>query len=130
MKKYTAAYVYCLVMLIMAANVFAQQGGFTGPSSHGTAGGQPVYQAVTVSQLQTLPNNKSYVTITGNITQSVGRRNYTFRDTTGEVVIKIDSHYWWGLTIGPSDWVQLLVEVEKKRNGKIEVEAKGFRKQN
>ena len=128
MKRYSVFVVFCLLAFFSAAGVFAQQGGFTGPSAPVTANGQTVYQAVTVSQLQTLPNNKSYVTLTGNLVQSVGRNNYTFRDSTGETTIKIDRHYWWNLTIGPTDRVQLLVEVEKKRNGRFEVEAKGLRK--
>ena len=129
MKKCTTFFVCCLVMLLAATTVFAQQSGFTGPSAPGTGNGQAGYQAVTVSQLQTLPTNKSYVTLAGNITQSVGRNSYTFKDTTGEINIKIGVHYWWGLTIGPSDRVQILVEVEKKRNGRMEIEAKGLRRQ-
>jgi uncharacterized protein (TIGR00156 family) len=127
MKKYAIFVIFCLVAAVTAVTVFAQQGGgFTGPSAPGTNSGQE-YQAVSVSQLQTL-NAKSYVTLTGNITQSTGRGNYTFRDASGEITVEIDRHYWWGLSVGPSDRVQLLVEVEKKRNGKIDVEAKGIRK--
>ena len=131
MKRYSVLVVFFFVALISGAVVFAQQGsGFTGPSvPRATANTQGVYQAVTVNQLQTLPNNKSYVTLTGNITQSVGRNSYTFRDATGETTIKIDAHYWWGLTVGPSDRVQILVEVEKKRTGRMEIEAKGIRRQ-
>ena len=129
MKKYAAFFVCCLAMLITATALFAQQsGGFTGPSAPATANAQGVYQAATVSQLEALPNNKSYVVLAGNLTQSVGRNNYTFRDATGEITIKIGAHYWWGLTVSPTDRVQLLVEVEKKQNGRIEVEAKGLRK--
>ena len=128
MKKYSVFVVFCLVALFSGAIIFAQQSGFTGPSVPRATNAQGVYQAVTVNQLQTLPNNKAYVTLTGNLTQSVGRNSYTFRDATGETTIKIGVHYWWGLTVGPSDRVQLLVEVERKRNGRIEVEAKGLKK--
>ena len=129
MKKYTLFFVCCLIALCTAGIVFAQQsGGFTGPSAPGTINGQAEYQAVTVNQLQTLPLAKSYVTLTGNITQSLGRKNYTFRDTTGEITVDIDTHYWWGLSVSPSDRIQILVEVERKRNGKIEAYAKGIRK--
>ena len=128
MKRYSVFVVFCLAAIFAATAVFAQQGsGFTGPSVPGTANGQAGYQAVTVSQLQSL-NSKSYVTLMGNITQSAGRNNYTFRDSTGETTIKIERHFWWNLSVGPSDRVQLLVEVERKRNGRTEVEAKGLRK--
>ncbi|MCL1927677.1 MAG: NirD/YgiW/YdeI family stress tolerance protein [Treponema sp.] len=128
MKKYSFLVVLSLIVLLFAAAVCAQQSGFTGPSAPGTANGQAGYQAVTVSQLQTLPDRKAYVTLTGNITQSAGRNHYTFRDSTGEITIKIDRHYWWNLSVGSSDRVQLLVKVEAKKNGRIEVEAKGIRK--
>ena len=129
MKKYSVFVVFCLVALFSTAALFAQQGGgFTGPSTLRTTDGQAGYQAVTVSQLQTLPNTKAYVTLTGNITQSVGRKNYTFRDATGEITVEIERQYWWDLTVSPTDRVQLLVKVEKKRNGRIEAEAKGLKK--
>ena len=129
MKRYSIFIVFCLAALFSAAAIFAQQGGgFTGPSNPRTANGQAGYQAVTVSQLQTLPNTKAYVTLTGNITQSVGRKNYTFRDVTGEITVEIENQYWWDLTVSPTDRVKLLVKVEKKRSGRIEVEAKGLKK--
>ena len=128
MKRYSFLIVFCLVALFSSAIIFAQQSGFTGPSAPGTTNGQAGYQAVTVSQLQTLTAKKTYVTLTGNIIQSAGRNTYTFRDSTGEVTIKIERHYWWNLSVGPSDRVQILVEVEAKKNGRIEVEAKGIRK--
>ena len=133
MKRYSVFIVFCLMAIFSATAVFAQQGGFTGPSAPGTANGQAGYQAVTVSQLQALPNSKAYVTLTGNITQTVRRNHYTFRDSSasgagGEITVKIDPHYWWNLSVGPSDMVQILVKVEKKRGGRIEAEAKGIRR--
>ena len=128
MKRYSIFAVLCLAALFSAATIFAQQGGgFIGPSAPMVTNGQAGYQAVTVGQLAALPN-KSYVTLTGNITQSVGKKKYTFRDATGEITVEIDTHYWWNLTVSPTDRVQLLIKAEKKRNGKIEAEAKGLRK--
>ena len=66
--------------------------------------------------------------LTGNLINSVRRNYYTFRDASGEIIIEISPYYFWGITVGPSDRVTILVEVEKKRNGRIEVEAKGIRK--
>jgi len=129
MKKYTIFGVCCLIALCTAETVFAQQGGgFTGPFIPVTNSLQAEYQAVTVNQLQTLPLAKTYITLTGNITQFLGRKNYTFRDATGEITVDIDTQYWWGLSVGPSDRVQILVEVERKKNGTIEARAKGIRK--
>ena len=128
MKKYTVLFALCLAVLGFGSAVYAQQGGFTGPSAPGTPGGQMGYQNVTVGQLQTLPNNKAYVVLTGNITQSLRGKYYTFRDATGEITIEIDSQYWWNVTVSPSDRVEVLVKFERKRNGRVEVEGKGIRK--
>ena len=100
--------------------------GYTGPA--GSYG-----QAVTVSQLNTIPSN-SFVILTGNIIQPVGKKYYTFRDSApsneggGEITIEIESKVWQGLTVGPSDRVEITVKVEKKKDGRIEVEAKNIRK--
>ena len=132
MKKCTTFFVCCLVTILTASSVFAQQGGFNGPGD--TNGGQngfngPTAQlrAVTVSQLSTLPH-KSYVTLTGNITQSLGRKYYTFRDSTGEITVEIEQRAWWGVTAGPSDRVEITVEVENKGYGRMEVEVYRIRK--
>ena len=127
MKKQAVLFAMYLAALGFGSAVYAQQGGFTGPSASGTPGGQE-YQNVTINQLQTLPNNKSYVVLTGNITQSLGDERYTFRDATGEVAIEIDGQYWWNVTVSPSDKVEVLAKFERTRDGKIEIEGEGIRK--
>ena len=127
MKKYTVLIFFCLVASVFAAGVFAQQG-YVGPTAPAAVNGQAAYQAVSVNQLSTLATNKAYVILTGTITQSNGRNTYTFQDATGQIVLKIGTHLWWNLTVGASDRVQILVEVERKRNGRIEVEAKVLRR--
>jgi len=133
MKKYTVFTLFCLVLFLAGGTIFAQQGGFTGPVVPAPATNQVrpsegPYQNATVGQLQALPNNKSYVVLTGNLINSVRRNYYTFRDASGEIIIEISPYYFWGITVDPNDRVTILVEVEKKRNGRIEVEAKGIRK--
>ena len=114
MTKYSMVLICCFVTLLAATIVFAQG-----------LNVQP--QAITVSQINTVPN-KTYVTLTGNITQAVGREYYTFRDSTGEITIEIERKVWGGITVGPSDHVEITAEVEIKRGGRIEVEAKMVKK--
>jgi len=132
MKRYTILILFCFVLFLTGGTIFAQQGGFTSPVVPAPAinhvGSEGPYQNATVGQLQTLTNNKSYVVLTGNLINSVRRNYYTFRDTSGEIVIEISPYYFWGITVSPNDNVTILVEVEKKRNGRITVEAKGMRK--
>ena len=126
MKKY-AVIVVCLVMVFMAANVHAQQGGFTGPSAFtgqqvgfsGQQGFMGVSMPVTVAQVvQTFPN-KAYAVLRGNIVQHLGGDRYLFRDSSGDVVIKIKHDRWWGLTVGPGDLVEIGGELKREKNGWI-----------
>ena len=131
MKKYAILAVCCLVLFFGAGTIFAQQGGFIGPvvpsATVRNTAVQSQYQNVTVSQLSSLPN-KSYVVLTGNLVNFDGRKYYTFQDTTGEVAIEISARHLWGISVGPNDRVTILVEVERKRDGRIEVESKVVRR--
>ena len=131
MKKYTVLFVCCLVMLFMAANIHAQQGGFTGPSAFtgqqvGFAGQQQGFHgfsgmsvSATVAQVvQTFPN-KAHAVLRGNIVQHFGGDRYLFRDSSGDVVIKIKHNRWWGLSVGPNDLVEIGGELKREKNGWI-----------
>ena len=128
MKKYTFLVICCLVLLLSPINIYAQEGftgpqvGFVGPSASGTDHSGQFYQSATVAQAMTLPNN-SLIVLTGNLVNSPRRNYYTFRDATGETVIEIEQKYWGGISVGPNDRVQIYAKMEKKRDGRIEVEA-------
>ena len=133
MKKYTVFFICCLVMLFMAANIHAQQGftgqqgGFTGPQVFGQQqvvfSGQQGFlgpsMGVTVAQVtQTFPN-KAQAVLQGNIVQHLGSDRYLFRDSSGDMVIKIKHDRWWGLSVGPSDLVEIGGELKREKNGMI-----------
>jgi uncharacterized protein (TIGR00156 family) len=126
MKKYVIFGICCLAMDFLTVSIFAQ--GFIGPSVIGTYNDSQVqYQPVNVNQVQALPHN-SQIILTGNIVQSVGREYYTFRDSSGELVVEIERKRWLGLTFSPSDRVELLAKLERKRDGSLEIEVSGIRK--
>ena len=136
MKKYTLFFVCCL-MLFTAVTAFAQVG-FTGPQvSTGQPGitGQYGYtgqiQTVTVAQSQTF-NDKTPVIISGNIVQAIGGDNYIFRDSSGDIVLKIGPREWmyFGSTIAPSDTIEISGEVhrDKKNRSDIHIHAVSIKK--
>ena len=127
MKKYTVFGICFLALFLLTASIFAE--GFTGPTAPAPAAGNAgvVYQQVTVAQATALPNN-SRVLLTGNLVNSTRRNYYTFRDTTGEIIVEIEAKYWGGLTVGPNDRIQIYGKLERKRDGRIEVEAAIVRK--
>jgi len=74
-----------------------------------------VNQTITVGEARNLPHD-SWVRVSGNITNALpGGKNYTFRDSTGEIVVEIDSKIWRGLSVGASDRVEILGEIKINR---------------
>jgi len=98
------------VTLVLSVNTAYGQG-FTGlgPGS----GTNTQVQTVTVSQVRNLWEG-TLVILTGNIVNSLGREKFTFRDSTGEVTIEIDSNLWvlLDLTVSANDRVEIRGEIE------------------
>ena len=124
MKKYTVLFIG---FMLFSRAAFAQQG-FTGPQAatgqttgftgqqgfHGYTG---VSTPVTVSQVvQTFPN-KAHAILKGNIVQHLGGDRYLFRDSSGDIVMKIKHDRWWGLSVSPSDLVEIGGELKREKNG-------------
>ena len=116
MKKHSIFYLFCLLIIISAGIVHAQ---FTGP-------GVQQSQAVTVSQALTLPH-KTPVILTGTIVEGIGREKYTFRDSTGEIIVEIERKVWRGLSVSPSDTVEISGKLEKELFKKPKIEVKAIR---
>ena len=107
MRKRLFSFASCLLLLFLP--VFAYGNSFVGHA--------------TVSEARNLPNN-SWVILTGNIVNVLpGGKYYTFRDTTGEIVVEIERKVWRGSSFGPSDRVEIHGYVEVSR-GQISFEAK------
>ncbi|HBO38583.1 MAG TPA: hypothetical protein DD638_07945 [Pasteurellaceae bacterium] len=62
------------------------------------------------------------IVLEGNIIKQVGKRDFVFKDTSGELTLAITRKAWHGETITPNDKVRIVADVEKSW-GKTEVEA-------
>lgn len=129
MKSNAILIVFCL-MLITAFTAHSQQGGFIGGAQQGFTGAVQTSQtgftgpaltpvmvntSVTISQAVTLPHD-SWVALTGNIVNMLpGGKNYTFRDSSGEIIVDIGPKQWRGLSVGVSDTVVIYGEVKNNR---------------
>ena len=82
---------------------FSEQYGFTGSS-----------QIVTVAQAQTF-TNRTPVVISGSIVKAIGDDLYTFRDTSGEIIIRIGPREWelFGSIISPSNTIEIIGELHR-----------------
>ena len=138
MKKFIVS-VCALVLFLAGFTAHAQQGGFTGPMTPlpgqtpagftGPQGFVGPLTPVTVAQIQTFPD-KAPAIMRGNIVAALGGDLYLFRDSSGEVVIKIKRDRWWGLTVGANDLVEIGGELKRdKRTWQINhFDAKSIRR--
>ena len=95
------------------------QQGFTGPTLTQSQAVM-VSQPITVNEARNLPHD-SWVVLNGNIVNMLhGGRNYTFRDSSGEITVDIGPKEWRGLSVGVSDRVEIYGEVKIHR-GQISI---------
>jgi uncharacterized protein (TIGR00156 family) len=159
MKKHTLFFACCLVSLFAAAALSAQGFGpgvnppppppggpagptgqygygFTGPGQTGFSGQYgygytgPV-QTSTVAQARTFAHHAPVI-VSGNIVQAIGGDTYLFRDSSGEITLKIGPREWmyFGSTIGPQDTIEISGEIHWPRHnwGVPELHARVMRK--
>jgi len=115
MRRQLVSGVFGFTLLLTAAVIYGQ--GFTGPGY-----GQTILnnQYITVSEAKNLPHD-SWVVLTGNIINMLpGGRQYTFRDTTGDIAVDIGPKEWRGLSVDASDRVEIFGEVKISR-GQIHI---------
>ncbi|WP_429946191.1 NirD/YgiW/YdeI family stress tolerance protein [Bibersteinia trehalosi] len=76
-----------------------------------------------VKSVKDLPaaKDKSFVLLEGNITKRVGKKDFIFKDATGEVEIEVSRRAWQGQTITPTDRIQIRGVLDKEWD-KAEVE--------
>ena len=69
------------------------------------------FSVITVNDARVMPHD-SWVVLSGNIINALpGGRHYTFRDSTGEIAVEIAQNIWRGLSVSPSDRVEICGEV-------------------
>ncbi|MDU8923741.1 NirD/YgiW/YdeI family stress tolerance protein [Pasteurellaceae bacterium LIM206] len=64
----------------------------------------------------------AFVVLEGNIIKQVGKKDFVFKDDSGELTLEIDRKAWRGEVISPKDKVKIIANVDKSF-GKLEVEA-------
>lgn len=94
-------------------------GGFEGPSAAKN-------NAVSV-QNALKQRDDSKVMLRGNIINSLGDEKYTFKDSTGEVVVEIDDDEWNGLNVTPESTVEIFGEVDKEWNKPTKIDVDSLR---
>ncbi|MCL2183609.1 MAG: NirD/YgiW/YdeI family stress tolerance protein [Chitinispirillia bacterium] len=130
MKKQIVTLLLGGILLAGVAVAFAQ-GGFTGPGQQGGAKSVSDFDfgkihAVTVEAAKKLPDD-ALVSLQGSIINALGNEKYSFRDSTGEIVVEIDKKVWRGISVGDKDKVEIVGEIDLERRG-IEIDVKSIKK--
>lgn len=124
---------YILATLLLASSSLVMADGFTGATAANNTAGytgptNTSAKLMTVKQAQSLADD-SYVTLRGNLVQHIREDKYTFQDSTGKIVVEIDNDLWYGLTVAPTDTIEIIGEVDKDSPwGKVEIDVKRIKK--
>ncbi|HCB2600945.1 TPA: YgiW/YdeI family stress tolerance OB fold protein [Citrobacter koseri] len=127
MKKLAA--MVAVMALCSAPVLAAQQGGFSGPTATQSQGGGfvgPNGSNTTVESAKSMRDD-AWVTLRGNIVESISDDLYLFKDATGTVNVDIDHKRWNGVTVTPQDLVEIQGEVDKDWNS-VEIDVKQITK--
>lgn len=84
-------------------------------------------EVVTVEQVRAMPDD-SPVIIRGYLLRQNGENSYVFQDTTGTINLEIDEEDWGGLTVSPTDFIEVWGEVDKNGMSMIEVDVSAIKK--
>ncbi|EOW9473546.1 NirD/YgiW/YdeI family stress tolerance protein [Vibrio cholerae] len=109
---YSWSRTFALIFSLLSTNM--SYAGFTGPSE-----GINTVSGVLNSGVM---SDDTPVTLTGFITSSLGGDLYRFADSTGDIIVEIESDKWFGVNVTPETKVTIWGEIEKEfRSTRIDV---------
>lgn len=116
-----------IIIAFSAPSAFAKdaKGGEYGAMGGGYNGPGPAL--VTVEQAKTMSDD-ALVALKGHIIQSLGSKDYLFKDATDTINVEISEKRWQGQNIGPDDLVEIHGKVDKEWS-RVEIEVKRIIKQ-
>ena len=120
-RRLACATVCATILIFAASQALARSDGQRRADEVGGYSG-PGPAIVTVDQLKGMRDDAK-VTLKGTIIQSLGGKQYLFKDATGTVTLEINDSRWQGQKVGPDDIVEIQGELDKDW-AKMEVEVK------
>ena len=85
----------------------SENGGFKGPKADDTL------NTVEVVMNASWLTDGMTVTVIGHVAESLGDDQYTFKDDTGQMTVKIDPSAWDGQKVAPKDKVKIIGKIAK-----------------
>ena len=84
-------------------------------------------QVMTVEQVRAA-NDNTPVILQGYLLRQNGENSYVFQDSTGTINMEITAEDWGGVTVAPTDMVEIWGEVDKNGMSMIEVDVSAIKK--
>ena len=112
--------------VMTTATAFAGSGNMMNDNMNNNTNNNMV-EVVTVEQVRTMPDD-SPVVIRGYLLSQNGENSYIFQDSTGTINLEIDAEDWGGLTVSPTDFIEVWGEVDKNGMSMIEVDVSAMKK--
>ncbi|MDR2367567.1 MAG: YgiW/YdeI family stress tolerance OB fold protein [Deltaproteobacteria bacterium] len=116
MKSTIAILIAVFAILLVSPQVTLAQGGLQAPAATDAklGGGFTGPGVETTSVAEALrQKDDTQVILTGQIVRHLGKDNYLFKDSSGEITIDIDDTVWKGLNVTPNDTVEIRGEIDK-----------------
>jgi uncharacterized protein (TIGR00156 family) len=104
-----------LLLMLAAGAVFSAEAAFV-PNPDA----RPERKVNTVEEVKAFPDDARIV-LRGHIMDHIRSDHYTFQDETGAIAVEIEDDEWHGLTVSPSDRVEIHGEVDRDRT-RMEIE--------
>lgn len=124
MKKIS---IFAVLGVMTTASAFAGPGNMANKNMNNNMNNNNMMEVVTVEQVRAMPDD-SPVIIRGYLLRQNGENSYVFQDTTGTINLEIDDEDWGGLTVSPTDMVEVWGEVDKNGMSMMEVDVSAIKK--
>ncbi|MBO4700245.1 MAG: NirD/YgiW/YdeI family stress tolerance protein [Alphaproteobacteria bacterium] len=120
------------ISILAVVGVMATATAFAGPGSMANQNmnnnmNNNMMEVVTVEQVRAMPDD-SPVIVRGYLLRQNGENSYVFQDTTGTINLEIDEEDWGGLTVSPTDMVEVWGEVDKNGMSMMEIDVSAIKK--
>lgn len=120
------------ISMLAALGAIASGGAFAGPGNmakmdNNNMNNNNMTTVMTVEEVRGLSDD-SPVVIRGYLLRQNGENSYVFQDNTGTINLEIDEEDWNGLTVSPSDMVEIWGEVDKNGMSVMEVDVSAIKK--
>ncbi len=120
------------ISMLAALGAIVSGGAFAGPGNmakmdNNNMNNNNMTTVMTVEEVRGLSDD-SPVVIRGYLLRQNGENSYVFQDNTGTINLEIDEEDWNGLTVSPSDMVEIWGEVDKNGMSVMEVDVSAIKK--